>query len=369
MSGGPGCPPPAGREGAARDAGKAARDGARARLRHARRAVGAPPGACAIAAAVAPNELRACGVAGRASSRAPMTRRIMGVRQEGLIHGAPRLLRPAAGMGAAGCALPAELLPCAAALLLPLLLLPPERVRALELQRVCSPPGCADEVSVFLSEVVVSARHVPVTGRPVRSRRCCRDPALTCLCGRAGRLRPARGARRLRRVPGGRARVRRPGALHRGGAAHAGRELCVLPGALSMFSGVDTGAPPVAAPAGRGGLSSRRLVRACAPEHDGQSAARGAEHAASVGVRAAQLQCLQAQPARADVTPARRARRGDPVRRARRAAPRPAATTQAARTRPGPQNRTRWSRTRWLALTRCTGPRSPWPRRSRAPAR
>jgi len=346
MSGGPGCPPPAGREGAARDAGKAARDGARARLRHARRAVGAPPGACAIAAAVAPNELRACGVAGRASSRAPMTRRIMGVRQEGLIHGAPRLLRPAAGMGAAACALPAELLPCAAALLL---------------QRVCSPPGCADEVSVFLSEVVVSARHVPVTGRPVRSRRCCRDPALTCLCGRAGRLRPARGARRLRRVPGGRARVRRPGALHRGGAAHAGRELCVLPGALSMFSGVDTGAPPVAAPAGRGGLSSRRLVRACAPERDGQNAARGPKEATPVGVRA----CPAPVPAGAACACGSHAGPARSQGGARQAsAPRPAATTQAARTRPGPQNRTRWSQTRWLALTRCTGTRSPWPRRS-----
>ena len=56
-----------------------------------------------------------------------------------------------------GLALPAELLPYAAAQLLPLLLLPPERVRALDLAR--RPPSLAvDQVLGFLSRVVVRTR-------------------------------------------------------------------------------------------------------------------------------------------------------------------------------------------------------------------
>ncbi len=62
-------------------------------------------------------------------------------------------------------ALPAELLPCAAAQLLPLLLLPPERVRALDLQ--CpSRRGGDDRLSVFLSGVLVRARPPPPRRRP-----------------------------------------------------------------------------------------------------------------------------------------------------------------------------------------------------------
>ncbi len=202
---GPWLPRPAGagREGAARDASKAARDGACARLRHARRAVGAPSGACAIAAAVAPDEQRACGVAGRASSRAPVTRRMMGGPQEALIVWAPRLLRPAAGMGAAGCALPAELLPSAAAQLLPLLLLPPERVRALELPREYSPPGRADKVSVFLAEVVVSAR-------PPRHRPPCALAALLPGPGASLPVRPRRAPAAGSWRPAAAASARRP---------------------------------------------------------------------------------------------------------------------------------------------------------------
>jgi hypothetical protein len=66
-------------------------------------------------------------------------------------------------------ALPAELLPCAAAQLLPLLLLPPERVRALSLQRP-SRRGGDDRLSVFLSGVLVRARF-PLP---------CRRPAVQC---------------------------------------------------------------------------------------------------------------------------------------------------------------------------------------------
>jgi len=67
--------------------------------------------------------------------------------------------------GARGDALPAELLPCAAALLLPLLLLPPERVRALDLQRP-SRRGGDDRLSVFLSGVLVRPRPPPPRRRP-----------------------------------------------------------------------------------------------------------------------------------------------------------------------------------------------------------
>jgi len=144
----------------------------------------------------------------RASLWALVTRRMEGVRQEALTAYAPRLLRPAAGMGAAGCALPAELLPCAAAQLLPLLLLPPERVpRAGAPARVQPARLRRQSVGLPFGGGGERAAPNPVTGRPVRSRRCCWDPVPTCLWGCAGRLRPARGARRLRRVPGGRARV------------------------------------------------------------------------------------------------------------------------------------------------------------------
>ncbi len=61
-----------------------------------------------------------------------------------------------------GLALPAELLPYAAAQLLPLLFLPPERVRALDPARlaplVAADLVAADQVSDFLSRAVVRTR-------------------------------------------------------------------------------------------------------------------------------------------------------------------------------------------------------------------
>jgi hypothetical protein len=57
-------------------------------------------------------------------------------------------------------ALPAELLPQAVALLLPLLLLPPERVRALDLAHLDRHTG-TDQESEFLSELVVSPAALP----------------------------------------------------------------------------------------------------------------------------------------------------------------------------------------------------------------
>jgi hypothetical protein len=122
------------------------------------------------------------------------------------------------------------------ALLLPLLLLPPERVRALDLahldQQLCS---ATNQESEFLSELLVSsaARH-----RRVRVVQCAAQRAALHFCqalsagacspGRAGHRRPARGGRRGRGGQGGRAGVRGPGALCRGGAAQAGRALCAL---------------------------------------------------------------------------------------------------------------------------------------------
>ena len=64
-------------------------------------------------------------------------------------------------------------------------------------------------------------------------------------------------------------------------------------------------------------MSSRRLVRACTPAHDGQSAARGAERRLLGPCGPARLQCLQVLPARGVVMPARRARAGGPLPRER----------------------------------------------------
>ncbi len=74
-----------------------------------------------------------------------------------------QLLQPDARLRGFGNALPAELLPYAAAQLLPALLLPPERVRALDLAHL-APSLAAIEVSHFLSGTVVrtplpAARH------------------------------------------------------------------------------------------------------------------------------------------------------------------------------------------------------------------
>jgi hypothetical protein len=65
------------------------------------------------------------------------------------------LLRSAAHLRGLGYALPAELTPYAAAQLLPVLLLPPERVRALDVPRHL-PLGGINAVPDFLSDVLVS---------------------------------------------------------------------------------------------------------------------------------------------------------------------------------------------------------------------
>jgi len=123
-----------------------------------------------------------------AGQRLPVTS-TFNMRQNALAAPVPDRLSSGASTRAAGRALPAELLPYAAAQLLPLWLLPPERVRALEL------PHLMWQVSDFLSAVLVSSRLIFV--RPLEPCLCAmlsRDgmPG-ACLCGRAGRLRQAGG--------------------------------------------------------------------------------------------------------------------------------------------------------------------------------
>jgi len=86
--------------------------------------------------------------------RSAARERTRAAAQDALTTSVPRLLR--LGAASRADALPAELLPCAAAHLLPLLLLPPERVRALE-PPSHSAPSSDDLLSDFLAEVVVRA--------------------------------------------------------------------------------------------------------------------------------------------------------------------------------------------------------------------
>ncbi len=139
----------------------------------------------------------------------------------------PLLLRYKARLRETGCALPAALLPYAAAQLLPALLLPAERVRALDI--ACPAPSSAvDHVSLFLSGAVV---RTPLPAARLLEER--RSPAeggrseRAWLCGRAGRRRAACGV--PRGLQGARAGVPGPGALCRGGAARGGRAMCVPP--------------------------------------------------------------------------------------------------------------------------------------------
>ncbi len=193
----------------------------------------------------------------------PLVTGCVQARQEALIVWVPEVLCPSADQRAAGRALPAELLPHAAAQLLPLLLLPPECVRGLGaalLNRhtstlqvtvfltealVSSPlsglhltPTLPFQVTVFLTEALVSPQLFILSflsglhGAAVPCAVVWTDRALSAGAGRpgrAGRLRPARIARRAARVQGARAGVRGPGALCRGGAAQAGRVLCAHP--------------------------------------------------------------------------------------------------------------------------------------------
>ena len=210
----------AGRKGAARDAGQAACDRARAGPRLARRAQGAPRRL--------PRRRSQPG-AGRRARKERWCRALARARQDALTTSIPHLVRAKEAEG-----LPAGLRPCAAAHLLPQLLLPPERVRALE-PPSHSPASSDDRVADFLCEVVVRAA-------PAR-RRCGRRllyglpwaARTDSLCGRAGPLRPARGGRQPRRVQGARAGVRGRGALCRAGAAHAGRPPCAPPWVVPML--------------------------------------------------------------------------------------------------------------------------------------
>ncbi len=72
------------------------------------------------------------------------------------------LLRSGAGLRAIGLALPAELLPYAAAQLLPVLLLPPKRLLALDVPR--QPLGGTIRVSDVLSDLLVSKNNSSLRG-------------------------------------------------------------------------------------------------------------------------------------------------------------------------------------------------------------
>jgi hypothetical protein len=145
-----------------------------------------------------------------------------GGRQEALgvacVAWASGLLRSDARLRSIGLALPAELLPYAAAQLLPVLLLLPERVRALDLPRHLPLSGTT-RVSDFLADLLVSGFSLSMCFLPGMGR----GPSVKDLLCAAECLRPARGARRPRGVQGARARMRGPGALCRRGAAQAGR--------------------------------------------------------------------------------------------------------------------------------------------------
>jgi len=86
--------------------------------------------------------------------RPPVTRCATS-RQDALIGWVPELLCPVASQRAAGRFLPAELLPHAAAQLLPLLLLPPERVRGLD-TALLNGHTSTMRGTVFLTEALVS---------------------------------------------------------------------------------------------------------------------------------------------------------------------------------------------------------------------
>jgi len=86
------------------------------------------------------------------------------MRQTALTAPIPDQSSSSASAGAAGRALLAELQPFSAAQLLPLCLLPPERVRALE------PPHRNSDVADFLSAVLVSMQLIVV--RPLEHLLC-----------------------------------------------------------------------------------------------------------------------------------------------------------------------------------------------------
>ncbi len=142
------------------------------------------------------------------------------------------LLNPSALLRPSGDALPVELQPYAAAQLLPLVLLPPERVRALDISGLEIIVG-TNLVSVILRDRVVRAPPPASVLRPSEVaavlRAAPRIDARVRACRDAGRNRRARGRRQPRGVQSGRAGVPGPGALCRGGADRAGRALCARP--------------------------------------------------------------------------------------------------------------------------------------------
>ena len=86
--------------------------------------------------------------------------------QDALVHWAPYLLASSKELRADGLALPAELLPYAAAQLLPLLLLPPEqRLCALDLHHNDRRAGTVPE-SFFLMRVLVRTRLLALEAWP-----------------------------------------------------------------------------------------------------------------------------------------------------------------------------------------------------------
>jgi len=134
-------------------------------------------------------------------------------RQDTLVGTVPQMLKPNATLRGVGHALPAELLPYAAANLLPVLLLPPERMRALGPARTSLQRRWC-------------ARRSPL--RDSRGSRGARPGVAGVsahwLGARAGRRRAARGV--FGGLQGARAGVPGSGALCRGGAARAGRAMC-----------------------------------------------------------------------------------------------------------------------------------------------
>jgi len=156
-----------------------------------------------------------------------------GGRQDALIFYTTDMLHADTTLRAGVCGLPVELLPHALGQLLPLLLLPPERVRALSAPWAPQyrPTVLTDWVSIYLSTVMVRPR-LPASGRSCdRAPMHCRTGmglARGGRCARAGQMRPARLGHSPRGVQGAGAGAPGRGALFRRGAVQDGRVRAVL---------------------------------------------------------------------------------------------------------------------------------------------
>ena len=293
---------------------------------------------------------------------------------------APHLLNPSALLRPSGDALPAELQPYAAAQLLPLLLLSPERVRAMDVSGLEVVVG-TDLVSVILRDRVV--RPQPPALRPFEAaaalRATPRSDARARACRDAGRNQRARGRRQPRGVQSGRAGVPGPGALCRGGADRAGRALCARPrrGACPC-----QGAGGLVCCGGSlGSLADQQARCACLRS---QPARRCSLLLWSMHGQGAPTELLQACGAHAWLhEPARQQRErshadgacgpgaGAQAGRRQARALRAAGMAHAAArcTRRGPHMRRRRSRACWPASPSWPARRARWPARLRAPAR